>query len=216
MRKRLTACAAALAFATWTGEAHAAPEKRLPFSEEEDADGSFFVWLAYDQSGAGPFERVPARELGSSPSFRKVAASERQPGDIAAWRDLVAMIDQEQNLVLGGGRTLALADVERKRGPATWYRWQQRRKTPEKVSRAKLGASFEAVNPDPHVWLRGRGLEDDAKFKLELDRRPIRMMNGEDGVAVLALVGEVVYPVDGERDDPRLDVIGELGLEAGE
>ncbi len=194
MRPRVIVLAPVVAISLWASVARAQVGKSLPFSEQEDADGSFWVWLAYDQGGGLAFERVPAKELGTSPSFKKIRVSERQPGDIAAWTDLMALADGEGTLVLAAGRKLKLADVEKKRGPASWYRWQERRKSPEKVSRVTSGAAFEAVNPDSYVWLAGKESVGEGRFIVQFDRRPIRMMNGEDGVAALSLVGETIPP----------------------
>lgn len=183
--------ASVLAFSMWTSVTRAQVGEALPFSEQEDADGSYWVWLLYEKGG--PFERVPAKEIRDSPSFKEVSARERRAGDVAAWSELIGLVDEEGNIVLAG-RQLKLADLEKTRGPATWYRWQKRRKTPKNVSRLQLGAWFEVVNPDPYVWISQEESKSEGRFILQFSRRPIRMMNGADGIAALSLVGETIPP----------------------
>ena len=94
----------------------------LPFTEDEDRDGAMHVWFIIGQSGFD-YPYVAARDFPKSPFFRKV--EEPQPGDVAWWKDFVALSGSGKGVLLSGRGEVPLKETVKKRGRASWYRYER-------------------------------------------------------------------------------------------
>ncbi|HEY6837592.1 MAG TPA: tetratricopeptide repeat protein [Geobacteraceae bacterium] len=90
----------------------------LPFTEEEDRDGSMYVWFVLGQAGID-YRHTRAADFPSSRLFAVVAVP--QDGDIAWWPGFVALKGGEK--LLTARREEWLSEVEKKRGAVKWYRY---------------------------------------------------------------------------------------------
>jgi len=101
----------------------------LPFSADDDADGSRFIWFVFKDTGIN-YAYLPAKDLAKSPLFKPVPANKIQSGDLAWWKEFVVTYDPRQvqgrpkghNLAAAAGKTYLLQDLVKKYGPVTWLR----------------------------------------------------------------------------------------------
>ena len=91
----------------------------LPFGEEEDADGSMYVWFVLGQAGLD-YPYMTGADIPRSPLFRRVEKGEE--GDVAWWSGRVAIATAKGTLLTARGE-VQLAAEEKTRGKAVWYRY---------------------------------------------------------------------------------------------
>jgi hypothetical protein len=91
----------------------------LPFGEEEDADGSMYVWFILGQAGFD-YPYVKGEDIPRSPLFTRVEKGGE--GDVAWWAGHVAIATAKGTLLTAHGE-LPLAAEEKKLGKALWYRY---------------------------------------------------------------------------------------------
>ncbi len=113
-------------------EANGGRPRFLPFTEEENADGSKWVWLLYCSAGENIYEYIPTSEFPGSPYFRLIPDSNPQVGDIAWWPKYMAIYDpdshveaglpSDRNLIVKVG-LVSLNEYEKMYGPVKWYRY---------------------------------------------------------------------------------------------
>lgn len=72
--------------------AHGPPGGVLPFTKEQNLDGSRWVWYVFQQSNLG-YDYVPADALPASLSFREEATPRN--GDVAWWPGYVAIVSMK-------------------------------------------------------------------------------------------------------------------------
>ena len=114
-------CAAAGSFASFQ-----VPSRQFPFTAEENADGARYVWFIYGQSGSS-YDYLPAKMLPTSKNFRPASGNKPQLGDVAWWKEFVAIYvgdDAPEGLnLVTAEKKIGLKDLEKKYGPVTWYRF---------------------------------------------------------------------------------------------
>ena len=92
----------------------------LPFTADEDRDGAMYVWFVLGQAGVlYPYTR--AADFAASPLFIRVETP--QNADIAWWQGFVALYRGSEKRLLSSNGESPLAELERVRGKATWYRY---------------------------------------------------------------------------------------------
>ena len=105
-----------------------APLQTFPFTAEENADGARYVWYVYDQTGF-PFDYVPAKALPASKNFRPAPNNKPRVGDVAWWKDYVAIYagddaPRDSNIRTAQG-SVGLGELEKRYGPVKWYRYRE-------------------------------------------------------------------------------------------
>jgi hypothetical protein len=165
----------------------------LPFTREENGDGSLYVWFMLGQAGIH-YEHVTTAAIPESSLFVKIATP--QDGDIAWWPRYAALYRDSDRVVLTAEGAKSLPEMVRKNGKVTWYHYQgevvpgqipDNRKAPlnslKKGDRLLAGLGAAAVNP-PEI-------KDDA----ELERLKKRWRSARAELESLRRL----YP-----DDPRI------------
>ncbi len=92
----------------------------LPFTKEEDRDGAMYVWFILGQAGCD-YPYVAAKDFPYCPFFKMVETP--QEGDIAWWKGFVALYREKDGALLVSRGTKQLKAEEKKRGKATWFRY---------------------------------------------------------------------------------------------
>lgn len=92
----------------------------LPFTEEEDRDGSMYVWFILGQAGLD-YPYTKAAEFPRSTIFTGVETP--QGGDIAWWKGFVALYRAADGKLLTGRGEEPLRGAEMMRGKVTWFRY---------------------------------------------------------------------------------------------
>lgn len=177
----------------------------LPFAEEENRDGARFLWLLLTRADIA-YEYMPARDFPASPRWEPVPARRRRSGDVAWWRDFVALYTGRG----AGGADLGtaagprrLADLEREKGPARFLRLSPPpAPAPAPRRRQLLGRWLRYANPDPGSWAEGARAEGAwadggwaegapnapaGSGSVTLQRRAVRDLGGRDAVPRLAV-----------------------------
>jgi hypothetical protein len=113
---------------TVQGSSAQAPPQTFPFTAEENADGARFVWYVYNQTGF-PFDYVPAKELPASKNFRPAPGNKPRAGDVAWWKDYVALYagdeaPRDSNIRTAQG-SAGLRELEERYGPVKWLRYRE-------------------------------------------------------------------------------------------
>ncbi len=113
------------------GSSLAASQRNFPFTAEEDSDGARYVWFKYQQAGF-PYEYLPAKDMLTSRHLKPAPKNKRQTGDVAWWKQFVAIYDPDawqtfhvpkgRNLLTAPG-VLSLRDLEKRYGPVKWLRY---------------------------------------------------------------------------------------------
>ena len=110
-----------------------APE--FPYTAAENADGARFVWFIYTQAGY-PYEYLGADRLPQSPAFGVVASPSPIPGDVAWWKEFVAIGGEGPRdehgrhgapVLYTAGGVKSLAELEARFGRVRWYRYEAAR-----------------------------------------------------------------------------------------
>lgn len=101
-------------------------KRKFPFTAQEDSDGAQFVCFIYGQSGF-PYRYTPAELLAKSKNFRFAPNNQPQAGDVAWWREFVAIYagdsaPSDANLLTAPGK-VGLAGLEERHGPVKWLRY---------------------------------------------------------------------------------------------
>ncbi len=173
-------------------------KEAFPFTQEEDSDGSMYLWFMFSEAGmVYPYTR--AMDVPKSKLFRKV--SEPQRGDIAWWKQCIVLYDSEGNLRTPAGK-VPLKKMENRYGKATWYRID----LPDKArSTTAVSASADVLAKADAILARFRAAEvfhpheeGDPKFEAltkdwergEADLEVIRRLF-PDSPQVLAKLGEL-------------------------
>jgi tetratricopeptide (TPR) repeat protein len=94
----------------------------LPFSEEEDKDGSMFVWFTLGQTGFD-YPYINAEIFPMNTFYVKV--DQLQPGDVCWWKGFMALY-KERDMLLTAKGELTLKSLEKNRGRASCYRFAGR------------------------------------------------------------------------------------------
>lgn len=122
IRKKVIMYIALLILIASAVHAQKSPIKAFPFTAEEDADGTRFVWFALNEAGfSRPYE--PCKDIPKSLYYREV--SEPRTGDIAWWPTFMATYDPSMppdSNIMAAGRYLSLKDLEAKLGPVKFFR----------------------------------------------------------------------------------------------
>jgi hypothetical protein len=94
-----------------------ASAKEFPFTAEQDADGAQFVWFIYQQSGF-PYDYLPAKQFPTSKRFRPSPDNIPQPGDVAWWKEFMAIYAgkdaPETSNLMTAPRAVGLKELEMK------------------------------------------------------------------------------------------------------
>jgi hypothetical protein len=108
-----------------------ASAKTFPFTAEEDTDGARFVWFMYQQSGL-PYDYLPAKQFPNSKHFRPSPNNIPQVGDVAWWKEFMAIYGgkdapETSNLMTAPG-AVGLRELQKKYGPVKWFRYWKKEK----------------------------------------------------------------------------------------
>lgn len=100
--------------------------KTFPFDAEEDEDGARYVWWIYGQADIR-YMYFPAKFFPDSGTFRHVSDGIPQEGDVAWWKEFVALYTGNNspdgiNLMTASGKT-SLKKLQDKYGQVKWYRF---------------------------------------------------------------------------------------------
>jgi len=110
-----------------------ADERAFPFTAQEDSDGARFVWFVYKQAGFY-YDYLPAKDLPRSSRLKPAPGNRPQPGDIAWWKQFVAVYEPnapqkfgvaEGKNLLTAPEVMSLHALEMKYGPAKWLRYDK-------------------------------------------------------------------------------------------
>lgn len=97
------------------------PGRFLPFTCEENADGSWWVWFVYQQSGY-EFHYVSTKEIPRSNHFQEVGTP--QEGDVA-WRPkYMSLYSKKSSKYITADGDLDLKDLEKEFGPPKFFRYR--------------------------------------------------------------------------------------------
>ena len=104
--------------------------KSLPFTQEQNLDGSKFVWFVYSKAGFN-YEYIPTADLPLSPHFKPV--EKPQSGDIAYWSKYMAVVNIQQGKlvsILVAGNEYDFEKLSKLYGNPTYYRYFKSEKRP--------------------------------------------------------------------------------------
>jgi hypothetical protein len=110
-----------------------ADERTFPFTAQEDSDGARFVWFIYKQAGFY-YDYLPAKDLPKSPRLKPAPRNKPQPGDVAWWKQFVAIYEPnapqkfgvpEGSNLLTAPEVVSLRTLEMRYGPVTWLRYEK-------------------------------------------------------------------------------------------
>lgn len=97
---------------------------QLPFTAQQNADGSRYVWFTYCRAGF-PYPYVPASRIPESSDFALVDSTTSggvRAGDVAWWPDFVGIMGGPQGPVAVAQGRMPLAVMVRRYGPPRFYR----------------------------------------------------------------------------------------------
>jgi len=105
--------------------------KEFPFTAEEDKDGARFVWFIYQQSEF-PYNYLPTEQSPTSKNFRPSPNNIPQPGDVAWWKEFMAIYAgkdaPETANLMTAPRAVGLKELGKEYGPVKWFRYWKERK----------------------------------------------------------------------------------------
>lgn len=133
----------------------------LPFTEEEDRDGSMYVWFVLNQAGIkAPYTKTA--DFPASPSYRKV--DQPQNGDIAWWKNHVAIVALKPGIMfLSAKGEQSQKLLEKKLGKASWYRYVVQ---PEAAPPAAAKTAPKTALKEADQWLIR--LDKTAEYPLQI------------------------------------------------
>lgn len=102
----------------------AQPGKSLPFTREENEDGSRWVWFVMSQANLN-YEYVMAKDLPDSGIFLEV--NEPQAGDVVWWPGYIAIIDPEKKSYMTAEGYRPYKAVENLFGEPKYFRFIKRK-----------------------------------------------------------------------------------------
>lgn len=89
----------------------------FPFTREEDADGSMYIWLILTEAGMN-YPYTAASDVRKSKVFRRTSTPQLM--DVGWWQGYMALTDAKGCLLTAAGK-VPLSKVEKERGKVTWY-----------------------------------------------------------------------------------------------
>jgi hypothetical protein len=159
----------------------AAPGKTLPFTAEQDHDGTRTVWFLLNVSGVKGAKHayIPAKEIPSSNRWLKLKPTEKlQPMDMAWWPNAVALLkDKESDTYLFKNKPIVLAALKKKFGKPTFRRFNTAEKPLALVvfeNSKKAPSKIPAIMPETPLYM--------AIFDLAINTRGPACVHNRDKV----------------------------------
>ena len=169
-----------------------ASKHRFPFTKEDNADGSRFVWFMYHQAGF-TYEYEAAKSFPKSKRFEPSPGNIPQQGDIAWWKEFMAIYAgnvADGKDLMTAQKKLSHKELEKRYGPVKWFRFSK--ENPRKDTLKMFAATLSFINPNPSFWVENAREFDKSRNKgmLMFKRETIVDSEGLEIKPVISIVYE--------------------------